>query len=58
MRMPQHPARWLLTILFLALVGLTAWITWAMNELETRRAAVRAHREATQSASHPPPAAP
>ncbi len=38
MRMPQHPARWVLTILFVTLVGLTLWIVWAMDKLEERRA--------------------
>jgi lipopolysaccharide export system protein LptC len=38
MRLPQHPIRWLLTILFLALLFLTGWILWAVNKLEERRA--------------------
>jgi hypothetical protein len=37
MRMPQNPVRWVLTILFLTLIGLTAWIAWAMGKLEERR---------------------
>jgi hypothetical protein len=42
MRLPQNPIRWLLTILFIALVGLTAWIVWALDKLEERRAAKKA----------------
>jgi hypothetical protein len=38
MRLPQHPARWVMTILFLVLIGLTLWIVWAMNKLEARKA--------------------
>jgi hypothetical protein len=41
MRMPQNPVRWVLTILFLTLVGLTLWINWALKELEKRKEAVK-----------------
>lgn len=41
MPLPQHPARWILTILFLALVGLTLWIVWALDELEERKKAIK-----------------
>jgi hypothetical protein len=39
MRLPQHPMRWIMTVLFLLLVGLTLWIVWAMDKLEAHRAA-------------------
>lgn len=37
MRMPQHPARWILTILFVTLVGMSLWIIWAVQKLEKRK---------------------
>ncbi len=37
MRMPQHPARWVLTILFLTLIGLVLWIAWALGKLEEHK---------------------
>lgn len=39
MRMPQNPIRWVLTFLFLTLLGLTLWINWALKELEKQKAA-------------------
>ena len=42
MRLPQSPVRWVLTLLFLTLVGLTAWIVWAMGKLEEKREAIKA----------------
>lgn len=39
MRMPQSPIRWVLTILFLTLLGLTFWIVWAMDKLDKVREA-------------------
>jgi hypothetical protein len=39
MRMPKHPARWMLTILFVTLVGLALWIVWAVGKLEKRKPA-------------------
>jgi hypothetical protein len=62
MRMPQHPARWVLTILFVALVGLTLWIAWAMDKLEERRVLKRAQPAAPAQSTTPaeptPPAEP
>ena len=37
MRMPQHPARWVLTILFVTLVGMSLWIVWAVQKLEKHK---------------------
>ena len=50
MRLPQHPLRWLLTILFLTLLLLTTWIFWAVNKLEERRAA---HHQAPATPAAP-----
>ena len=46
MRMPQHPARWVMTILFVALVGLTWWIVWALDKIEAKRAVKKATPDA------------
>jgi hypothetical protein len=58
MRMPQNPIRWVLTILFLTLVGLTLWIVWAMDKLEERKTALKAKQEAEQRAGAREPAVP
>ena len=50
MRLPQHPIRWLLTILFLTLLLLTTWIFWAVNKLEERHAA---HHQAPATPAAP-----
>lgn len=50
MTLPQHPARWILTILFLALIGLTLWIVWALDEIEDRKKGMKAKAVPAQQA--------
>lgn len=58
MRMPQNPIRWVLTILFLTLVGLTLWIAWAMNKLESQKGPEDRSSSNTESITDHPPSAP